>query len=190
MYKIIKRNRRSFSITVDAKGSVTVYAPLYSTDAEIKRVIRDKSHWIDKKVNETLKRNADNADILSGEARYIFGEKIFNSDKSDYKKISEEYLKNRIEQLSAETGLVYSSLKFKNYRRRWGCCDSKGNIILNYKTISLEKSVIDFVILHELCHTAYMNHGKNFHKLLRGFTGNEKEFNKYLKNMAFLLEID
>ena len=64
------------------------------------------------------------------------------------------------------------------------------NITLNKKLIMLDKSIIDFVIIHELCHTIYMNHKKDFHLLLKKYIIDEKPYKQALKNYAFLLKLD
>ena len=62
----------------------------------------------------------------------------------------------------------------KNNVSNWGSCSSKGNINLNMRLILLPEHLQDYVILHELCHIRYPNHGPAFHSLLDSLLGGEE----------------
>jgi predicted metal-dependent hydrolase len=59
-----------------------------------------------------------------------------------------------------------SAIVIRPLRSRWGSCTSKGKITLNSELIKLNETLIEYVILHELCHLKYHNHGANFYTLL------------------------
>lgn len=71
-------------------------------------------------------------------------------------------LKPRFHHLEANSPYHASSLEFKFYKRRWGCCYQSGKIILNPLLVCAPQFVIDCVIKHELCHLEHMNHSKQF----------------------------
>lgn len=79
-------------------------------------------------------------------------------------------LPQRLYMLSQMHGLSYKSVKINNSKGRWGSCSSSKAINLSYYLMLLPKHLIDYVLLHELCHTKEMNHGENFWKLLNGCT--------------------
>lgn len=62
-------------------------------------------------------------------------------------------------------------IAIKNNVSNWGSCSSKGNINLNMRLILLPEHLQDYVILHELCHLRYPNHGPAFHALLDSLLG-------------------
>ena len=62
----------------------------------------------------------------------------------------------------------------KNNVSNWGSCSSKGNINLNMRLILLPEHLQDYVILHELCHLRYPDHGPAFHALLDSLLGGEE----------------
>ena len=69
----------------------------------------------------------------------------------------------------------------KNNVSNWGSCSSKGNINLNMRLILLPEHLQDYVILHELCHLRYPDHGPAFHALLDSLLGGrEKELQREL----------
>lgn len=82
---------------------------------------------------------------------------------------AKEYLLPWLARLSITTGLNYSSAIIRHQTSLWGSCTSKGKISLNSKLLFLPKELIDYVILHELCHTVHLNHSQRFWSLLKKF---------------------
>ena len=76
----------------------------------------------------------------------------------------------------------YNRLAVKNNRTNWGSCSSARNINLNMHLVRLPQELMDFVIVHELCHLVYPNHGARFHELVNiACGGREKELSRRLK---------
>jgi hypothetical protein len=57
-------------------------------------------------------------------------------------------------------------LRIRKMKKRWGSCTARGVINLNIELIKAPSHCIDYVVVHELCHLKYPNHGKEFHSLL------------------------
>ncbi len=81
------------------------------------------------------------------------------------RKEAKSYLPSRLDALAGMYGFKYERLAIKNNLTNWGSCSAKGNINLNLHLVRLPSDLCDYVILHELCHLKYFNHGANFHKL-------------------------
>jgi predicted metal-dependent hydrolase len=87
---------------------------------------------------------------------------------------------NRYRELRFEpSGLVIRQLK-----SRWGSCSSKGKITLNSELVKLDPVLIDYVIIHELCHLKHHNHGPDFHKLLGEIIPEYKLLRKELRKFV------
>ncbi len=84
---------------------------------------------------------------------------------------AKEVLPERIARLSAQAGLPFRSLKINTSKGRWGSCSTRGDINLSCSLMLLPEHLVDYVILHELCHTVEMNHSPRFWALLDRFTG-------------------
>lgn len=82
---------------------------------------------------------------------------------------AEMILPEKLEYWSTHCKLDYKSLKIDTAKSRWGCCSSKKDIKLSYFLLLLPEKLIDYVIVHELCHTKEMNHGPRFKTLLHSF---------------------
>ena len=79
---------------------------------------------------------------------------------------SRSFLPERVKQLSTKSGLLYKKLTLRNNISIWGSCSADDHISLNIKLMKLPDAIIDYVILHELCHTIEKNHSLNFWKLM------------------------
>lgn len=77
----------------------------------------------------------------------------------------------RLYMLAEQHRLPYKSAKINSSRGRWGSCSAAKAINLSYFLVLLPPHLIDYVLLHELCHTREMNHGDHFWELLNGLTG-------------------
>lgn len=77
----------------------------------------------------------------------------------------------RLYLLSGQNGLPYKEVKINSSRGRWGSCSARKTINLSYFLVLLPKHLMDYVLLHELCHTREMNHGERFWALLNSLTG-------------------
>jgi predicted metal-dependent hydrolase len=97
------------------------------------------------------------------------------------RKKAKEFLPGRVNELASMYGLKYEKVKVKNAQTRWGSCSNKKNINLNLHLMRLPVQLQDYVILHELAHVLYPNHGIKFWAFLDKLTGNARSFEKELK---------
>lgn len=86
-----------------------------------------------------------------------------------YKKQAKDKLKSRTSYWSKKLGIKFRSLTITSPQKRWGSCDSHNNIRLNWRIVMAPMSVVDYVIVHELCHVPHKNHSKNFWQMLGNF---------------------
>lgn len=69
----------------------------------------------------------------------------------------------------------------KNSKSRWGSCSSRGNLNFNYKLLFLPPEVLDYVVVHELCHLAHFNHGPEFWAKVAETVPHHKELRRLLR---------
>lgn len=97
-----------------------------------------------------------------------------------YQKQGIEFLQSRVPIWVERTGLVPAKIKFNRAKTRWGSCNSKKQINMNWKLICYAPHLIDYVIVHELCHLKHMNHSEQFWNLLAGYMPEYRVYEKIL----------
>jgi predicted metal-dependent hydrolase len=79
------------------------------------------------------------------------------------------YLIPWLRKLSHDTGLSFSATQIRGQKTRWGSCSNRGTISLNYKLLFLPPHLVNYIMVHELCHTVHLNHSSSFWSFLASF---------------------
>ena len=79
-----------------------------------------------------------------------------------------------LEECSIRTGLLYQRASVRNQSSRWGSYSSRGSVSLNCRLLLLEPAEAEYVLLHELCHSKFMNHSAEFWHLLESVCANAR----------------
>ena len=132
------------------------------------------------------------ADILSGRVRIVVRRRrarrqlAETPEVAELRKQAKAFLPGRLAELAAQHGFSYNQVRIKHNVSNWGSCSVKKNINLNLNLMRLPAELQDYVMLHELCHLKYMNHGKEFHALLESVCPNHKELRRQLRDYKLL----
>ncbi len=108
-------------------------------------------------------------------------EKIKHIIKETLRQEADVLIKQRLDLISKQTGLNYQDLRIKELKRRWGSCDTKGNITINLYLIQLPWHLIDYVLLHELVHTIHMSHDSQFWDKMNSLNDDVKGLRREMK---------
>ncbi len=139
------------------------------------------------KITETgLNRISIDGNIIRMETRGPWnselGEILFNSL---HKRLASEVFSERLSFLlekHRDMGFKPSRLNIRNSISRWGSCSANGSICLSTRLLARRIELIDYVILHELCHLHHRNHGRGFYKLLKSVCPEYKELQRELRS--------
>lgn len=170
---VIRSNRKTVAIQVNSDLSVTVRAPRSVSEKDIEEILKKKEAWISKhieKIKETKERvEAEHTEKLTREKVIALAEEAL------------KVIPERVEYFAKVIGVTYGKITVRNQKTRWGSCSSKGNLNFNCLLMLAPPEVLDYVVVHELCHRKQMNHSKAFWLEVEKVLPDYKEARKWLK---------
>lgn len=107
-----------------------------------------------------------------------------------YKEFAMKTILPRLSQFASMLKVSPSEVKVRSYNSRWGACRQDGRVIFNWRIIQAPLEIVDYVIIHELCHLKHMNHSKQFWNSVASLCPNYKELRKWLKENVLQLKFD
>lgn len=170
---VIRSNRKTVAIQVNSDLSVTVRAPRSASEKDIEEILKKKEAWISKhieKIKETKERfEAEPTEKLTREKVIALADEAL------------KVIPERVEYFAKVIGVTYGKITVRNQKTRWGSCSSKGNLNFNCLLMLAPPEVLDYVVVHELCHRRQMNHSKAFWLEVEKVLPDYKEARKWLK---------
>ncbi len=94
---------------------------------------------------------------------------------------AKNYLVQRLDFIAKKFDFKYNKISLRNQRTRFGSCSYQNNISLNINLMKYDFDVIDYVLIHELCHTKIKNHSQKFWNEVEKYCPNYKDLRKKLK---------
>ena len=170
---VIRSNRKTVAIQVNSNLSVTVRAPRSSSEKDIEEILKKKEAWISKHIEKT-KETKERFEAEPTEK--LTREKVIALAEEALKVIPE-----RVEYFAKVIGVTYGKITIRNQKTRWGSCSSKENLNFNCLLMLAPPEVLDYVVVHELCHRKQMNHSKAFWLEVEKVLPDYKEARKWLK---------
>ena len=168
----VVRSRKAIrtSLRVTREGQVRLTIPFWSSKRAALAWAATRHEWILSSLERWEQRRKANPPLSPKEVEEL-------------RRVAKEKLPRMLEAASLRTGLRYRRLTIRKSHSRWGSCTREGNISLSLFLAALPDELIDYVCIHELCHTVHHNHSAEFHSLVNRHTaGREKELQKRLKN--------
>lgn len=104
-----------------------------------------------------------------------------------YRSRALERLQYKTNRYAKQIGVSPAAVSVRNFKSRWGSCDKKGQVVFNWNIIKAPHSVVDYVVIHELCHLIHPNHSKEFWQVVSRFDSNYLEHRQWLKVQGDLL---
>lgn len=124
-------------------------------------------HYFQNEKNARVKPLAQSGIMLSGD---IVDPLVWRSKLTAWaRKIAVRLLTPYFQRVSMEIGLPYRDISFRSQSTLWGSCSRDKSIRLNYKLIFLPEELMRHIMIHELCHTVFMDHSEDFWGLVGKF---------------------
>ena len=205
--EILRERRRTIFLKILNSENAILKVPKRLSQKEIKEFLDSKKNWLEKSVKK-MKSNEDFSKQFDFQRfLYLGGKRIcekkdaishyetFDERKKtrETKKFYQSFfsrLENYARSISQKTGISFNDIKQISSVRVWGSFDSNKQMKLNLKLVILPERLVEYVIIHELCHSKQMNHCTKFWKLVEKFCPDYKERKKELNQFGFLLKTE
>ena len=87
-------------------------------------------------------------------------------------------------------GKQVNRIVIKDQKSRWGSCSNKCNLNFNFRLILAPDEILDYVVVHELCHLLHMNHSAEFWRAVERIRPNYEAERDWLRQNGSLLSLD
>jgi predicted metal-dependent hydrolase len=188
--------RKTFSLTVDRAGELITHVPAETSAKDISRWVEGKLLWVHRKLalKEETAPKIRAPEFVSGEAICYLGRRYrlklskcqdtplqfdgtrfmlrYDARRAEphfrrwYIVTGTDWLKRRVELLSARTGSSPNRIVVRDLGFRWGSCGKHGVLYFNWKALQLPVRLLDYIIAHELVHLREGHHGPAFWQTL------------------------
>lgn len=98
-----------------------------------------------------------------------------------YKSRALERLTEKTARYAAKMGVAPKGIRVRNFKSRWGSCDARGQLVFNWNIIKAPHAIVDYVVVHELCHLVHPNHSKDFWALVQQHCSTFAEHREWLR---------
>jgi predicted metal-dependent hydrolase len=205
-YRVRRSDRaRRVRITVDRAGTVEVVLPQRLPQRAADDAVTELRPWIDRRLAEVGRQRAavlargDTVPYLGesltvitqpGRTRVVrSGETLVVPDGPErlpalerwYRRMAREEISARLDRACALAGLTYTKLTIRDQRTRWGSCSRAGAMSFNWRLLLAPEAVLEYVIWHEACHLAVMDHSPRFWALVAQHCPDYREQVSWLK---------
>lgn len=171
--RIIRSSRRTLSLQVKHDGQIIVRAPRNVSLKDIESFVRKNSAWLKKHL-----------DLVEKEMAARAASPVEPLTMDEIRSLADEAMRvipQKTAHFAPLVGVQYGRITIRNQKTRWGSCSSKGNLNFNCLLMLAPPQVLDYVIVHELCHRKEMNHSPRFWGEVARIIPDYKKHEKWLK---------
>lgn len=216
-YSVIYKNKKNISVKINGNKEICVYAPIGISYDYIEELLKSKENWIIKNIKKVDINNLNDGTYIIYRGRKFLKiveesiiEEIVKKDdliiirsKSTdilyvndlisrwYLKNANNVILNRVNTLSSKYNMLPSKVLIRNQKSRWGSCNSRREIRLNWRLVLMPDDVMDYIIIHELCHLKHLNHSNSFWSLVHKLDPDFQVSKEWLKeNGLSILQVN
>lgn len=169
-FKRVNRSKH-LRISISLDGRVLVTRPMWVSERKAKQFLLAKKDWVIKQVSRI---EQEPPSLLSQGSRQDY---LANRERA--RKLAQE----RLEHFNKFYHFKYNRLSIRDQKSRWGSCSHRLGLNFNYRIVYLEPDLVDYLIVHELCHLKEMNHGPGFWALVEKCIPNYQIIRKKLRKL-------
>jgi predicted metal-dependent hydrolase len=210
--QLIRTKRKTIALIVRPDGSLLVRAPLRASNKSIREFVAKNTGWIEKtRARLQAAAPPPPKQYLPGEKFEYLGSTYpleiveqqrksllleegrfklagFVQDRAAlvferwYRERARQILNERVDFYAHQHGFQYTRLGITSARTRWGSCSASGSLNFSWRLIQAPMEAVDYVVVHELVHTAIHNHSKKFWTRVEQVMPDYRERRKWLRS--------
>ncbi|AJS61330.1 M48 family metallopeptidase [Paenibacillus sp. IHBB 10380] len=191
-------NRKKISIHIDSLGLITVKVPKNTSKEIIISAMEHQGKWIlEKSHNIAAVRETPKTKEYHDKGKFLYlGKEYSLQELIETNELEEEELKRNLKKFYFSSCKRIIGERIKSYqiqlrvkpktievvesRTKWGSCSSDKKLTFNYRLAMAPIEVIDYVIIHELCHLIHINHDRSFWRRVGSIMPDYKQKEKFL----------
>ena len=150
---LVRSCRKTLAVQIRADGTVIARAPLRMPKDRILCFLSEKASWIRMQQGKMQER-----ENMRQQARIH----LDAAQEKELRERAKSVLAQRTAYFARQVGVTYGRITVRDQKTRWGSCSQTGNLNFNFRLILAPLEVLDYVVVHELCHRRQMNHSAQF----------------------------
>lgn len=174
-YKLIRSARKTIAIQITPEAEVVVRAPKRCSKAAIDAFVREKEGWIQEHLRQTRARQEELK--AQRESQPAWSE----ADYARARRLARTVFRQKATLYGDLMQVTFGGITVRDQKTRWGSCSGKGTLSFNWRLMLAPPAVLDYVVVHELCHLTHMDHSKAFWALVESVCPDYRVHRKWLK---------
>jgi len=170
--RVIRSRRKTVAIQVLGVNDVVVRAPMRMSNREIEEFVQQNMDWIQKNLKKVAENQKEEEEIVP----------MTEAEVRELAERATQLIPERVKHFAPLVGVTYGRITIRNQKSRWGSCSAKGNLNFNVGLLLAPPEVLDYVVVHELCHRKEMNHSPKFWAEVSKLIPDYKQHEKWLKD--------
>ncbi|WP_373212001.1 M48 family metallopeptidase [Ruminococcus sp. 5_1_39BFAA] len=176
-YKVIRSKRRTMALEIRQDGQVVVRAPYRISQVRIQRFVEEKADWIQKNLEKIQNQQQEKTQLP----------KLSQEERIRLQKAAGEVFLQRSRYFAELLNVHFNRITIREQKTRWGSCSSNRNLNFNWKLMLAPPEILDYVVVHELCHLKEMNHSPAFWHEVEQILPDYAQRKKWLKDNGWKL---
>lgn len=177
-FRLVRSRRKSLSVEITREGNVVVRAPDSLSDQVILEFVAEKQAWIRRHQDRMMQRIRD---AWKNPRQHPTPELL--KQMTDEARV---YIPGRVQYYARRIGVTVGRITIRHQKTRWGSCSSKGNLNFNVMLMAVPEELLDYVVVHELCHRKEMNHSPRFWAWVESVLPDYRDRRRRLKEIPLL----
>ena len=156
--ELIRSSRKSIAIEKDRYLKIKVRAPQRMNQNQIMRFVKEKEQWIRLHLAKMIQLQKMQEKEMTDTQRTT----LTPEDLQRLMVLARREIPVHVKYFAEQMGVTYGKITIRNQKTRWGSCSQIGNLNFNCHLMEMPTEILDYVVVHELCHRKQMNHSRLF----------------------------